>query len=106
MMLGYRALFTFAKETVMSIKKGEKKNAGQIPVQSSAKSRRHIKHRGSCPRQAGRPNKEQSLRIQLQVDDEDELVSHSQPSRKKSKAKKPHSLAAAVAANRAAERKH
>ena len=33
------------------------------------------------------------------------MILYSQPSRKKSKAKNPHSIAAAVAANRAAEKK-
>ena len=99
-----KALFTFAKDNVW--KKGKKKNAGQIPVQNSAKSRRRIKHRGSGPSQSGRPTNEQSLRIQLQVEEEEDIVSHSQPSRKKSKPKHPHSIAAAVAANRAAEKKH
>ena len=88
----------------MVLKKGKKKNAGQIPVQSSAKSRRRLKHRGSGPSQSGRPTKDQSLRIQLQIDSEEDMILYSQPSRKKSKAKNPHSIAAAVAANRAAEK--
>ena len=90
----------------MVLKKEEKKNAGQIPVQSSAKSRRRLKHRGSGPSQSGRPTKDQSLRIQLQIDSEEDMILYSQPSRTKSKAMNPHIIAAAVAANRAAGEKN
>ena len=54
-----KALFTFAKYVVL--KKEKKKNAGKIPLQSSANSRRRSKNRGSGPSQSVRPTKNQSL---------------------------------------------
>ena len=101
-----KVLFTFAKDVVQTVKKGKKKNSGQIPVQNTAKSRRKVNHRGSGPSQMGRPSNEQSLQIQLLVESEDEILSHSQPKKKKEKPKHPHNLSASVAANRAAEKKH
>ena len=38
--------------------------------------------------------------------EDDEIVSHKIPARNKKKSQHPHSLAAAVAANRAAEKNH
>ena len=101
-----KALHTFAKDVVSAVKKGRRKNAGNILVQNTAKSRRKMKHRGAGPSQQGRPTKDQSLRLQLFVDDEEDIVSHHIPNRKQKKVKHPHSLAAAVAANRAGEKKH
>ena len=101
-----KALHLFAKDVVSAVKKGRKKNAGNIPVQNTARSRRKIKHRGAGPSQQGRPTNEQSVRLQLLVDEEDDIVAHAIPNRKKKKAKHPQSLAAAVSANRAAEQKH
>ena len=101
-----KALFTFGKEIVQPAQKRKRKNSGKIPVQSTAKSRRKIKHRGAGPSIQGRPTAAQTLRLQLDVQEEDEIVSHKIPSSKKKKKSNPHSLAAAVAANRAAEKKH
>jgi hypothetical protein len=99
-------LFSFAKDFVQTIRKGKRKSM-KIPVQSTAKSRRTIKHRGRGPSIAGRPTKNQRLRMQLQVLEDEDFVRHSIPSAKsKKKKKKPHSLAEAVAANRTGERKH
>ena len=75
-------MITFAKDNVW--KKGKGENAGQILVQNLVKSRGHLKHRGSGHSGSG-PTKEQSLRIQLQVEEEEDIVSYSQPSRKKKK---------------------
>ena len=101
-----KALFSFAKDFVQTIRKGKRKSM-KIPVQSTAKSRRTIKHRGRGPSIAGRPTKNQRLRMQLQVLEDEDFVRHSIPSAKsKKKKKKPHSLAEAVAANRTGERKH
>jgi hypothetical protein len=96
----------FAKDVVSAVKKGRRKNAGNIPVQNTAKSRKRIKHRGAGPSQQGRPTKDQTLRLQLFVDEEEEIVAHHIPNRKQKKTKHSHSLAAAVAANRATEKKH
>jgi hypothetical protein len=97
-----KALHLFAKDVVSAVKKGRKKNAGNIPVQNTARSRRKIQYRGAGPSQQGRPTNEQTVRLQLFVDeDEDDIFSHAIPNRKKKKAKHPHSLAAAVSANRA-----
>ena len=104
-----KALFTFGKEAVQAVKKGRRKNAGKIPVQSTVKSRRRIQHRGAGPSIKGRPTISQTLRLQLDVMEDDEIVSHKIPkipARNKKKSQHPHSLAAAVAANRAAEKKH
>ena len=46
-----------------------------------------------------------NLRLQLNVQEEEELVSHKLPGQKH-KPKNPHSLSKAVSANRAAEKKH
>ena len=100
-----KSLITFGKECFMTQRKG-KKNAGRIPVQSTARSRRRIKHRGAGTSMPGRPTKEQSIRVQLQVNEEEDFVSFQIPSRNKAKPKHPHSLAASVAGNRARERKH
>ena len=100
-----KALHIFAKDVVNIIKKGRKKNSGSIPVQNTAKSRRQIKHRGSGPSQMGRPTKEQNLRVQLIVNEEEDLVAHSFP-RSRKNPKHPHSLAEAVANNRPGEKKH
>ena len=100
-----KALFTFAKEVIW--KRGKKKTSPRIPVQNSARSRRTIKHRGRGPSIAGRPTNAQKIRLQLEVNETDEIVRHHIPSRNsKSKKKKPHSLAESVAANRSSERKH
>ena len=101
-----KALFTFGKEIVQPAQKRKRKNSGKIPVQSTAKSRRKIKHRGAGPSIQGRPTAAQTLRLQLDVQEEDEIVSHKIPSSKKKEKSNPHSLAAAVAANRAEEKKH
>ena len=100
-----KALHTFAKDVVTAVRKGKRKNSGNIPVQSTAKSRRLFKHRGAGPSQQGRPTNEQSLQIQLVVNDEDDFVAHSIPKKHKKK-KFPHSLAKAVDSNRPGEKKH
>ena len=100
-----KALFTFAKEVIF--KKGKRKTSLRIPVQNSARSRRTIKHRGRGPSIPGRPTNSQRLRLQLEVNETEEIVRHQIPSKKsKSKRKKPHSLSESVAANRSSERKH
>ena len=98
-------MHTFAKDVVSAVKKGRRKNDGNIPVQNTAKSRRRIKHRGAGPSQQGRPTKEENLRLQLFVGEEEDFVSHKLPTRKQKKVKHPHSLAEVVGANRATEKK-
>ena len=90
-----KALFTFGKEVVQAVKKGRRKYSGRIPVQSTARSRRKIKHRGAGPSLTGRPTNIQKLRLQLNVQEEEELVSHKLPGQKH-KPKNPHSLSKAV----------
>ena len=101
-----RSLFTFAKE--QSAPNGRRgKNGKLIPVQSTAKARRLFKHRGRVPAPSGRRHDDQNKRKQMVVTDETENVWYSLPSQKKRRtAHHPHSLAAAVSANRAAEKKH
>jgi hypothetical protein len=100
-----KALFTFAQEFVTSARKGKRKKSLKIPVQSTARSRRRFKHRGTGPSILGRPTKPQSLKVQLQVNEDQDYVAYQIPSNR-TKRKKPHNLAASVAANRASERKH
>ena len=100
-----KALHTFAKDVVTAVKKGKRKNSGNIPVQNTAKSRRLFKHRGGGPSQQGRPTNEQSVHNQLVVREQEDFVAHSIP-RKPRKKKYPHSLATAVDSNRPGEKKH
>ena len=79
-----KSLFTFGKECFMTQRKW-KKNSGRIPVQSTARSKRRIKHRGAGTSISGRPTKEQSIRVQLQVNEEEDFVSFQIPSRNKAK---------------------
>ena len=100
-----RALFTFAKD--LFFKNGKRKKSLRIPVQSTDGLRRTIKHRGRGHSIAGSPTNPQRLRLQLEVGENHKFVRHQIPTRKgKSKKKKPHSLAKAVASNRSSERKH
>ena len=80
-----KALFTFAKEVIW--KRGKKKTSPMIPVQNSARSKQTIKHRGRGPSIAGRPTNAQKIRLQLEVNETDEIVRH-QISSRKSKSKK------------------
>ena len=100
-----RSLFSFSKEQSAPKRRG--KIGKLIPVQSTAKARRIFKHRGMGTATIGRRHNDQNKRKQMVVTDETENVWHSLPSQKKRrKAHHPHSLAAAVSANRAAEKKH
>ena len=102
----HKVLFSFGKETFQAVKKGRKKKAGAISVEPTSRSRRKIKHRGAGPSQSGRPTADQTSKLQLEIIDDDEIVSYKIPSKKAKKSKHPHNLAASVEANRAAERKH
>ena len=99
-----KALFTFAKDVLKTVKKDWRTNSGFIPVQSTSKSRRRIKHRGTGPIIQGRPTSEQSQKLQLEVNDEEEILYYTIPRRNKAKRKHPHSLAKSVADNRASEK--
>jgi hypothetical protein len=92
-----KALLTFAQESKDSCAKC--RNITKIP------SRRRFKHRCNGPSILGRPTKPQSLKVQLQVNEDQDYVAYQIPSNR-TKRKKPHNLAASVAANRASERKH
>ena len=85
-----RALFTFAKDLVF--KNGKRKKSLRIPVQSTARSRRTIKHRGRGPSIAGRPTNPQRLRLQLEVSEDHEFVRHQIPTRKGKSKKKNHTV--------------
>ena len=101
-----KALFTFSHEYFAPASRGRRKKGSRIPVQVTARSHRKIKHRGSGPSIPGRPTNKQSLRPQMQVYEDEDFVAHSIPSRSKTKRKQPHSLASAVASNRASAKKH
>ena len=77
-----KSLFTFLQEFSGNISKGRKRKGLRIPVQSTARSRRQIKHRGSGQSLLGRPLKERSTKVQLQVLENEEFVAYSLPSRK------------------------
>ena len=84
-----KALHTFAKDVVSAVKKGRRKNDGNIPVQNTAKSRRRIKQRGAGPSQQGRPTKEHNLRLKLFVGEKEDYVSHKLHNKKHKKVKHP-----------------
>ena len=63
------------------------------------------KHRESGKSILGRPLKEKSKKLQLQVLENEEFLSYSLTSLK-TKPKKPHNLSASVASNCAGEKKH
>ena len=80
-----KVLFSFGKETFQAVKKGRKKNAGVISVQPTSRSRRKIKHRRAGTSQSGRPTADQNLKLQLEIIDDDEIVSYKIPSKKAKK---------------------
>ena len=86
-----KSLFTFSQEFSGTISKGRKRKGLRIPVQSSARSIRQIKHRGSGQSILGRSLKERSTKVQLQVLENEEFVAYSLPSRKK-KQKNTHTI--------------
>ena len=96
-----KALYTFVDDSTMPKKVGRKKRKRNISVQNTSKSRRIYKHRGSQKAQVGRPQKH--VRQPKVVEG---ITYHSLPTGRKRKRKHPHSLASAVKANRAAEKKH
>ena len=89
----------------------KRKKIRLIPVQSTAKSRRLFKLRGSRPGIQGRPRKGQRLTVQLDLgncegdDDDGGVVRHKLPGKKR-KTGQAHSLSDAVAANKRSARKH
>ena len=87
------------QKALIRFSRGRSKKGSRIPVQVTVRSRRKIKHRGSGPSIPGRPTNKQSLRLQMQVYEDEDFVAHSIPSRSKTKWKQPHSLASAVASN-------
>ena len=100
-----KALFTFGKEQGQARTPGRKK--GKLsPVQTTARSRRTYKHRGRGPSILGRRKKDCQKRVQLVIDDDDEVVRHSMPKQKKIQTKRPHSLATCVERNHNIAKKH
>ena len=89
----------------------KRKRIGLIPVQSTAKSRRLYKLRGSKSAVQGRPRLGQRLTVQLTVGEEEDtdggVVRHKLPSKNKKKGGgAEHNLSSAVTANRRASKKH
>ena len=105
-----KTLFSVGKEVTAPAKSGTKRRKKQllIPVQQTAKSRRVYKHRGSQPATGGRKVKDLVERVQFLADpkNDDYVLYHSLPKQKKQKEKQPHSLNAAVNANRTGMKKH
>ena len=103
----HKVLFNFGKSATQAISLGKRKKLGRIPVQVTARSRRVFKIRGKRPAKAGAPTKQQALKRQLEVTEEEEILRHKLPGpSKKSKKKQVHKLSKAVEENRSASKKH
>ena len=101
------SLSTFGKVATQAISVAKRKKGNYINVQMTAKSRRAIPIRGSRAAYFGAPRKDQQLKVQMVVSENDDVFGHKLPGKSKKKKKKhPHSLMAAVAVGRAAEKKH
>ena len=94
------AMYTFGADFNTASTKGRRKNAGRIGINSTHKSRRLYKARGSGAAPMGRPSN--AVRPRKRGS---EPVAHILPAKQR-KIKNPRSLSKAVAANRAAEKKH
>ena len=98
---------TFGATFTQAISVTKRKKGQYINVQATSRSRRAIKLRGSREAFFGAPTKRQQLRVQMLVNDKDDVVEHKLPGKSKKKKKKhPHDLMLSVQAVRAAERKH
>ena len=82
-------------------KKGRKKKSRKIKVQSTSKSRRIFKARGSMNSRKGRPRNDAVPKKRPA-----EPSSSYLPKQKKVKKANPHSLSKSVSDNKAAERRH
>ena len=79
-----------------------------IPIQATAKARRHFKMRGWGLAMQGRPRLSEKQSVQLAVaggSDGEGFVRHKLPSKKR-KTGASHSLSEAVASNKRAAKKH
>ena len=94
-----KTLFTFLSEETLPAKKGRRKSVRNIPIQKASKSRRLYKFRGTQNARKGHPKKD------ILKPKPVELSYHCLPKQKRRK-RNPHSISAAVLANRAAEKKH
>ena len=106
-----KSLYSFGKSVTEACSVKKRKRIGLIPVQSTSKSRRLYKLRGSRSAVQGRPRLDTRLAVQLAVGDDSEteggVVRHKLPSRRKrTHAGGEHSLDSAVRANRKASKKH
>ena len=77
-----------------------------IPIEVTAKSRRHYKHRGRAVGIVGRRPKDQEKRTQMKVNNEDDNVYHTLPRQKTTKNKEIHSLKHSVDKFKPAAKKH
>ena len=87
----------------------KRKKIGLIPVQTTAKSRRLYKMRGSRAAVQGRPRHGQRMSVQLDIgegeEDDGGVLRHKLPSMKR-KTGPGHSLSNAVSANKRSTKKH
>ena len=95
-----KTLFTFLSEETLPAKKGRRKSVRNIPIQKASESRRLYKFRGTQNSRKGRPKKD------IVKPKSVELSYHCLPKQKPRKRKNPHSISAAVLANRAAGKNH
>lgn len=95
-----KAMYTFGTEFNTASMKGRRKNAGVIGINSTHRSRRLYKVRGSGKAPMGRPSN--AVRPRKRGS---EPVVHILPAKQR-KIKYPRSISKAVAANRAAEKNH
>ena len=93
----------FAKDVVSIIKKEERK-IQEVSLFKTQLNPGGKSNTGGLP-QAKWVDLQKNSRVQLVVDENDELVAHSLPKRSKIP-KHPHSLADAIAKNRSGEKKH
>ena len=102
-----KSLYSIGTEINKPKTGGKKRKTGKlIPVQVTAKSRRQYKHRGRTVGLLGRRPKDQEIRRQLIVEENEDNVYHSLPTQKKTKNKFIHSLKQSVDMNKPAAKKH
>ena len=95
-----KSMYTFGVVFNFPAQKGKRKNATQIGINNTNKSRRLYKSRGSSAAPKGRPSN--AVRPKKR---DSETVAHILPTKKR-KSKQPRSISKSVAANRPSEKKH
>ena len=101
------SLCKFAETSTPALSVMQRKKGKYINIQTTSKSRRTFRLRGSRSAYFGAPTKVQKKKIQMIVTETNEVFGHKLPGKSKKKKKNnPHNLMASVVAVRSAERKH